>query len=214
MTEHWTKVDILVGGGGGCAVSGSVPNPLQSSPPVECISTHAHNAWWQHTWPEQEQHSYLASCLRAAATPNLHRQFKHAWSELPAPCGRHGSARRWTTNPQTAQRNSCSLPAGEIRAAGGRGGESQAEGGEEEEEEETVQESEEGQYELSCSWVGATEIIWRTLWNSAVNSNIHLRLNTFEVSLTFLNCSSAVWALVPQQDKKKPRLFPYMCIKS
>lgn len=193
MTEHWTKVDILVwegGGGVACAVSGSVPNPLQSSPPVECISTHAHNAWWQHTWPpEQERHSYLSSCLRAAATPNLQRQFKHAWSELSAPCGRHGS-HGWTTDPQTAQRTSYSLPAGEIRATGGRGGESQAEGGEEEEEAETVQESEEGQYELSCSWVGATEIIWRTGWNS----NIHYPLNTFEVSLIFLNCRSAVWA--------------------
>lgn len=180
------KLTSLGVGGVACAVSGSVPNPLQSSPPVECISTHAHNAWRQHTWPpEQERRSYLSSCLRAAATPNLHRQFKHAWGELSAPCGRHGSARRWTTTPQTAQRNSYSLPAGEIRAAGGRGGESQAEGGEEEEEEETVQESEEGQYELSCSWGGATEIIWRTVWNSAVNSNIHLQLNTFRVKLIF-----------------------------
>lgn len=46
------------------------------------------------------------------------------------------------------QGNSFSLPAREIQAAGGRGGESQAEEGEEEE---AVQESEEGQYVLSCS---------------------------------------------------------------
>lgn len=46
------------------------------------------------------------------------------------------------------QRNVFSLPGGEIRAAGGRGGQSQAEGGEEEEKEKAVQESEEGQCEL------------------------------------------------------------------